>query len=479
MAARSESLVRVSRRDLLLGGGARPLSPAAALPAPVSLGDPKVQIAHLLRRAGFGASQAELDRSLTLSVAGATEALLNFANTPDGAEEALAKQTFDFTKTSELQRWWLIRLRYTSRPLQEKMVYFWHGLLTSGVGKLGGQNLDKLKKQNELFRAGAFSKYDQMLKAIYKDPAMMLWLDVANSAKRAPNENLAREMMELFTLGQNNGYTEKDVQEAARAFTGWRIDADGKSYFDATRFDAGTKTFLGQTGAWGADDVVDIIMRRPKTATYVTTRLFEFFVHDGPGPETVSRLAGVFTRSGYDVGAVVRDILTGPEFYSAAAYRARVKSPAELVISAIRGLGLETDAKLLPGQTARMGEELFNPPNVEGWPGGAAWLTNATFFNRLNFLDGLVRPTNALAGPLATEPLLTANTIATAGALTDYLIGLLIDGAPATGARDAIVDYASDSKGAGAALPTDATTRDRKVRGVVYLVLATPEFELS
>ncbi len=222
--------------------------------------------------------------------------------------------------------------------------------------------------QNRFLRQHALADYGTILKGIARDPVMMRWLDISGSVRGRPNENYARELMELFTLGVGN-YTEQDIREAARAFTGFVTDREGRVSFVRARHDDGPKTVLGRTGRRGPDDIVDIILDRPEAAVFLARKLLRFFVRPDPSADSVAEVARVLRETGFSVKSALRRLFNLPEFSSPEAYRSLVKSPAEYVAGAIRQLGAEMDGPGLPAMTAQMGQTLFNPPNVAGWPG--------------------------------------------------------------------------------------------------------------
>jgi uncharacterized protein (DUF1800 family) len=426
-------------------------------------------MSHLLRRAGFGASPEEIDQYLAMGYDATVDWLLNYDGRPEPAEDKIASLTFDMTKREDLKRWWFVRMRYTNRPLQEKMTLFWHGLLTSGFSKVNRPDL--LLRQNDLLRVNALGNFQTLMIAVSQDPAMLLWLDGNNSRRQAPNENYARELMELFTMGIGN-YTETDVKEAARAFTGWTVNrTTGEAEFNPRAHDAATKTFLGQTGNWDGNDIVDIIMRQRATAEYISKRLFSFFAYRNPASATVSHLADVFTDSGYNIKQVVREILLSPEFSSPQAYRALVKSPVELVVGALRTLGLETDATGLPYATRLMGQDIFDPPNVAGWPGRPAWLNSATWLQRVNFMNTLV---TRRKGPEGATLVMAADG-GDPRVLGQRLLDTLVDGNLGACRRDALESYIY----AGAPTTLTAAFANRQGRHLVYLLLASPEYQLA
>src|SRR5207302_7138970 len=335
-----------------------------------ALNNERVRVAHLLRRAGFGATPGELDRYLAMGTARATEVLLDYPKISNaGLEGALPAVDPSGGRAAApvaaIQGWWLQRMVETARPLEEKMTLFWHGLLTSGLDKAGPA---QMFTQNQLFRRMAMGNFDDLLKAVSMDPAMMVYLDTETNRKGKPNENYARELMELFTTGIGH-YSEDDVRESARAFTGWTLGRGKQrdaltSTFVARYHDEGVKTFMGKTGTFTGDDLVDMLVPLRATAERLTTRLFSYFAYPNPEPEIVQHLADVFQKNGYNVGAVVKEILTMDAFYSPKAYRALVKSPTEYVAQTLRAVGATSVSAPAVAATGQMGQVLFYPPNV-------------------------------------------------------------------------------------------------------------------
>src|ERR1700737_4882234 len=421
-----------------------------------ALSSERVRVAHLLRRAGFGGTKTELDHFAALGQTAATEALLNYSKTSNAALESKLP-TIDLSGTTQptaaaIQSWWLQRMVESARPLEEKMTLFWHGLLTSGLDKSG---TEQMYTQNQLFRKMALANFDDLLKAVSKDPAMMVYLDTETNRKGKPNENYARELMELFTTGIGH-YTEDDVRESARAFTGWTLKGGAQlryttqSVFNARYFDSGQKTFMGKTGNFTGDDIVEMLVPLRATAERLSSRLFSFFAYPTPEPEIVRHLADTFQQSHYNVGAVVRAIFTMDAFYSAKAYRALVKSPAELIAQTLRATSADAKGFVAAANAmAPMGQVLFYPPNVAGWPGGASWINSSTLLNRINFANAAARRT------AASSP---ARSI-------DRLTATLLDGNVTSATRDGLQAFAK-------AHPDDHA-------GLVFLALATPELQLN
>src|SRR5438552_618548 len=422
-----------------------------------ALNNERVRVTHLLRRAGFGAAPGELDRYLAVGTARATEVLLDYQKTSnarlEGALPAVDPSGGRAAATvGAMQAWWLQRMVQTARPLEEKMTLFWHGLLTSGLDKAGPA---QMYTQSQLFRKMALANFDDLLKAVSKDPAMMVYLDTETNRKGKPNENYARELMELFTTGIGH-YTEEDVRESARAFTGWTLTGGQRlrfttdSIFNPRYFDSGQKTFMGKTGNFTGDDIVEMLVPLRATAERLSTRLFSFFAYPNPDPEIVRHLADTFQQSHYNGGAVVREIFAMDAFYSPKAYRALIKSPAELAAQTLRATG--SDARAYGAAvtaSAAMGQVLFYPPNVAGWPAGTSWINSSTLLTRLNFVNGAAQ---------RMRPSSSSSTL-------DQLTSTLVDGNLGPTTRAGLQAFAT-------AHPTNAA-------GLLFMVLATPEFQLN
>jgi uncharacterized protein (DUF1800 family) len=250
---------------------------------------------------------------------------------------------------------------------------------------------DLMWHQNQTFRQHALGDYRQLLRAMVSDPAMLRYLDGAQSPRAAPNENFAREFFELFTLGEGH-YSEADIREAARAFTGWRVnEASGAARFDRNVHDDGVKTILGRTGPWMAEDVVDIVLARPRAAEFIVAKLWQEFVSPAPDPAEVRRIAGIFRDSRYSIRAALQALLTTRAFTDPANRGALIKSPVDLMVGTARSLGLNAGQTRALGETLRrMGQNLLNPPNVRGWPGGETWITTQTLVERRNGLAALL-----------------------------------------------------------------------------------------
>src|SRR5260370_23388563 len=326
------------------------------------------QIGHLLRRGGFGASSEELSAYQNLGFSGAVDRLINYQQvSEDDTENRLKALNLDLAKPTDQQRWWLLRMAWTQRPLLEKMTLFWHSVLVSSYYKVGGaRSYRRMMVQNQFFREHAFDTFDNILLGITTAPAMLFYLDLTKSTKKAPNENYARELMELFTLGLGH-YTQQDVYEGASALTGWHIKGLISRYCPQDHNDL-VKTYLGHTSHLDVKDVINILANNPPAPWFISRKLFTFFVYENPSTDDLKPLVDTYVQSGHNMGAVMRTLLLSPQFSSAKAYRSRLKSPVEFTVGAYRALGINANGSGLPAITTLMGKTLFGPPNVAGSP---------------------------------------------------------------------------------------------------------------
>ncbi|HET6317450.1 MAG TPA: DUF1800 domain-containing protein, partial [Chloroflexota bacterium] len=394
----------------------------------------RAQISHLLRRAAFGADAETLDEYERLGLNGAVDRLLDVSDPEDELDKRLRGLGLDLRKLGDLQRWWLLRMAYTEVPLREKMILFWHGLLTSASAKVGLPNPTPqnpnpphyLLNQHTFFRQHVLDRYETILAGITKDPAMMIWLDAQANNKNKPNENFARELMELFTIGIGS-YSETDVREVARAFTGRALE-NGVYAFRLANHDTGVKTVLGKRGTFRSEDVITLLAEHPATAEHLARRLWSYFAYPEPSARDVEPLVTAYVRTGGSVKEMLRALFTAPAFYSPRAYRALVKGPVDYVVGAIRSLKVTVGGANLPGITTRMGQALFNPPNVAGWPGGTDWLNTTTWIERINFANHIVtarNDTNTMAPQLSLT--VEQRSLRTPEQIVDHFAGLLLE----------------------------------------------------
>lgn len=309
---------------------------------------------------------------------------------PSSAEAARrAYQQQLHERSVELQAWSMEQMIHSPAPFAERMVLFWHNNFTSSLSKVRYPGL--LFNQDRLLRRYAFGSFAAMLHAVARDPAMIIYLDNETNSKGKPNENFAREVMELFTLGVGH-YTEQDVKQSARAFTGWRVDFRKAAFrFDERDHDNGRKTFLGRTGNWNGDDILDIILDQKGVASFIVEKLWREFVSPTPDPTTVARLAGDFRRSGYAIKPLLIELLESDAFWSPSNRDTLVKSPVQLIVGGVRALGIEpVDPLLLVRASASLGQDLFDPRTVKGWPTGVGWIDSETLIRRHQVLSRLI-----------------------------------------------------------------------------------------
>ncbi len=459
------------------------------------------RIAHLLRRAGFGPSPSDIGTYLDAGVDGSIERLLSFGSVSNAAlEKRLAALHLDFTKPEDVMRWFLLRMIYTSRPFEEKLTLFWHGVLTSSIRKVGGKtNYALMIQQNQLLRAKGMGRFDDLLRAITVDPAMLYWLDGRLSSGNSPNENYSREMMELFAMGLGN-YTQDDVRQGALALTGWTV-RNGQGVFVPRRHYTGTVNFLGHSGKMDVDDVVKIVAAHPATGKHLASRMWSFFVYDNPSDADLKPLVDAYYHDNeHNIGAMVRAMFASPAFFSAKAYRARVKSPLEFLVGTIRGLGLETTGTGMTGTLTSLGQIPFDPPNVSGWPGdkaSPAWISTQAWLTRVNFTNLLAtaatgttpksakRPTSpnltAAGGHPPVQQVIDQQQIKTPAALADYYIAALLDNTVDASHRAVLHDAVAQpgKSGPSFTLAGGAKVPAASVRQMLYLLMAAPEYQMN
>jgi uncharacterized protein (DUF1800 family) len=432
--------------------------------------------AHLHRRAGFGATWGELQRDLHDGPAASVDRLLHPAEPSEDERQILDLLHQGVVETNDVERlkaWWLFRMLHGPGPLREKLTLFWHGHFATSNYKV--QSVAAMLAQNELFRRQALGNFRDLLLPICSDRAMLVWLDGGNSPKEKPNENFGREFLELFTLGLGH-YTEQDIRAAARAFTGWAENPDSsfpprhQFHFDKARFDNGEKTFLKQTGHWGAADIVRITLEQPACAEFLCRKLYRFLVSDSAPPaELIAPLAEELRSHGYSIRHVVEIILRSKHFYSAAAYRQRIKGPVEFSAGLVRVLEAprgDVNVLALAAACERQGQDLFYPPNVKGWDGGRTWVTSTTLLERGNWVSDLVWG-NATVGVQSYDPLAWAQA---QGLRPDQAAGALVD---------LLLQGDLDAQARALIGRTAAPATADALRKALQLALHTPDFQLA
>jgi uncharacterized protein (DUF1800 family) len=367
---------------------------------------------HLLTRTGFGASPTEIARFSAMSRSDGVETLLRevrkapLTRPPAWAMDMGPLRPPDLGQASEAEKmayrqqaqrqglelrgWWVQEMIATPSPLTERMTLFWHNHFVSSQQKVRFPRM--LYEQNATFRANALGNFGTLLHAAAREPAMVIYLDSAQNRKGTPNENFAREVMELFTLGEGN-YTERDVKEAARAFTGYSIDRESGRFMLRPRLhDDDVKTVFGKTGNFDGDQVLDLLLARPETSRFIVSKLWREFVSPEPNAPAVDKIARDFRSTNYDLKIALRELLMSDDFWSQENRGTLVKSPVELVVGTLRTLEIAPDDALpFALAAAGMSQNLFAPPNVKGWPGGETWINSTTLLARKQFLSRVAR----------------------------------------------------------------------------------------
>jgi uncharacterized protein (DUF1800 family) len=340
--------------------------------------------AHLARRAGFGMEPAAVDRILELGPGRAPLDLFEPRAEPEGVD-LTASTALRLANVEAAQSAWAYRMLFGATPAIEKLALFWHGHFATSARKVDDAKL--MLGQIDLFRRKGAGPFLDLLGGVARDPAMLVWLDGNSNRRGKPNENFARELFELFALGIGN-YTEADIKEAARAFTGWHV-RDGEYWFNQRAHDTGAKTVFGRSGEWGGDDILKMSAGHEACARFISGKLFEFYVYPAPGQDLRGELAALFRECGGRTGEFLGKLLGSRVFHSRKARRALVSSPADYTVGSLRTIGAKASAKALARSMASMGLELLAPPSVKGWAGGEAWLSSTTLLSRYGFAMGV------------------------------------------------------------------------------------------
>ena len=462
--------------------------------------------AHLMRRAGFGAHRDELERRVAQGYENVVEELLNPGDANAMSDDLIRRYHVDMAEMRELNSagaYWIYRMVTTDNPLEEKMALFWHSLFATGYSKLNQAR--SLMNQIETFRRHSLSSFHTLLVELSKDPAMIIWLDNNDNHKGDINENYGRELLELFSMGIGN-YTEDDVKECARAFTGWTL---GNAEYMATRanrdsiwpysriawhfeyrdhdHDDGEKTFLGHTGNFNGEDIIDIIVQQEATARFVCTRLFQFFAADevdSEGESVIADMIESYFGSKYEMRAVLRTLFNSDYFKSENARFARVKGPVELVVGAVRMAGTYREPTFGADQLARytlyMGQGIFQPPSVEGWHEGSEWIDSGALVERVNFVGKelgdprnpgvkslIDRMSAEVDGPLSGE--------AQVDACADMLGPIVLSDTT----RTSLTEFAGEQGAADLRAGSRTEADDQRIANLLRLLTATREYQLA
>ncbi len=458
-------------------------------------------MAHLMRRAGFGASREELERRVAAGYEATVEELLHPEEQPPIDEDIMYRYLpgYEGALAPPLnQADWIYRLVNTQRPLEEKMALFWHQLFATGNSKI--DNPPELTQQIAMFRRNGLGSFRDLLVELAKNPAMIFWLDNNGNHKGAINENWGRELLELFSMGVGN-YSEDDIKEASRAFTGWTIGPKlprlplGRFYwsfeYKPEDHDDGDKTFLGETGPFNGDDIIDIVVRQPATARFLSRHLYNFFVADEPqvpswnitppaDPDAIEALVDAYTQSNYDIRAVLRTLFLS-DFFKEARFT-RIKSPAELVVGAVRLAGNFQGPRQgfqnLAFECTYQGQELLNPPSVESWHTGSEWIDGGALVRRVNFAAKFLGDTS-LPGVQSIVGELRAMGSLTPEQLVDGCLDLVGPLDVAEGTRRELLDQAEEGGMLSWDTEEQARESENRVGALLALIAASREYQFA
>lgn len=370
---------------------------------------------HLLLRTGFGGTATEILSLVGLTKQAAVHKIIErvdtFAQTSPPVwvhdspptrrqRKSMSKvERKEFRKTTKqkafkLKSWWFQQCINSSSPFSERMTLFWHNHFTSSLQKVRWPPY--MYQQNALLRRYALGNFRELLHKIVKDPAMIIYLDNISNRKNKPNENFARELLELFTLGEGH-YSEQDIKQAAKAFTGWKINRSTAQFrFAPKQHDFGYKRFLGRSGEFSGEQIIDIILDHPQTSLHITEKLWREYVSLKPDPKEIQRLARIFRANNYELKELLQGLLTSKQFWEKSNRAGLIKSPVELIVGTLRVLQIHVhDLDPIVRLSRRLGQDILNPPNVKGWPGGTAWISTDTFLLRQSFTSQIMRGMDA------------------------------------------------------------------------------------
>ncbi len=424
--------------------------------------------AHLFRRAAFGADSAQLQEAVQLSP---QEVVARLFATPPSLEsfDQQSKDLANFAlATSDIDRlaaWWIHRMLYSPYPLQERMTLFWHGHFATGNDKVA--DVELMYQQNRMLRKHALGNFADMVHEISRDPAMLIYLDSATNRRAHPNENYARELMELFTLGEGN-YTEQDVQQLARCFTGWEVRRK-QFRFNPYQNDQGEKTLFGQRRAFTGDEAIDLVLAQPQVAVFIVRKWFRyFFADEPPAPaEALIPLVEQFRKEQLNITNVLRRMLSSQLFFSPWVMGQKVRSPIDFLVTTVRSLRAATNVQLVAEHSGKLGQKLFVPPNVKGWEGGRAWINSATVVGRANAARQIVFHSTTRFDDRELVDVARSHAGEQPEKWVDWLAELLLAIPLHPAARKELVDVAQSSNSPG------------NLREVLYLMMTMPEYQLA
>ena len=421
---------------------------------------------HLYRRAAFGASWEQLQQALSDGPQRTIDKLLR-----PPAEAAQFNRTYDEYEAAtgsvdQLRAWWLRRMIQTPHPLQEKMTLFWHGHFATNAVKV--KNARLMQQHVRLLRSQALGSFRILLEGISQDPAVLLWLGAEASRKAQPNENLTRVLMETFTLGPDH-CTEDDIRAAARAFTGWFVLRNKLRYIPREH-DGNEKQILGQKGNFTRDDVTRIILEQPATSRRLVRKLYRWLISETEQPDEalISPPAESFAKD-YDVLKLVETMLRSNLFFSAAAYRRRIKSPAEFAIGIIKALEETVSTTQLANDLADLGQNLYNPPTVKGWAGGQHWINSTAIVARQNLASALLQGSGPYGNKLDPRAVAQRHGCATPESTRRFLLDLFLQG----GLGPDVYDSLSKTR------RRQDDDLGERTRYLAHAIVTLPEFHLA
>ena len=455
-------------------------------------------MAHLMRRAGFGATRDELEELASRGYDDVTEDLLHPERSP-AIEEDIIERYSGWSDTTPGGAPWIYRMVNTKRPLEEKMALFWHHVFATGYGK--SEHAPAHHSQIEMFRRVGLSDLRTILIELSRDPAMIFWLDNNENRRAEPNENYGRELLELFSMGVGH-YTEEDIKMAGRAFTGWSFTQPIPLYttglypvkfeYREDNHDDSVKSFLGETGRFNGEDIIDIIVKQPATASFIARHLYNFFVADEPqvpawntvpprDPDAVGTLVQAYSDSGGELRSMLR-VLFNAGFFKEAHLK-RVKSPAELVAGVIKLVGTNRFPTPEFGSYAEattvMGQELLNPPSVEGWHTGMEWINGGTLNERVNFAVNEVADVTKPGLQAIVDRLRAEGTSFSPDQFVGRCLDLVGPLTVSADTREGLLEYAESDGDLDLGAEEERTESESRVARMLQLIVATREYQFA
>ena len=464
-------------------------------------------MAHLMRRAGFGATRDELEARVAKGYGATVEELLHPESQPDLEWDLMERHMPEYSERrapTSNQKLWVYRMINSKRQLQEKLALFWHGVLCTGFAKINHGWM--MTRYLEMFRQHGLGNYKTLLVELSRNPSMVYYLDNVENHKDSVNENYGRELLELFSLGVGMdgqlNYTEDDVKACSRAFTGWNIEPTLPLYpygrlpwkfrYDSTDHDDGEKTFLGETGRWNGEDIVDIIVRQPATARFISRHLYNFFVADEPQVpawkdtpprdlDAIRILETTFIESNYQIRPVLRTLFNSGFFKNSRF--SKVKSPAEVVVGTMRLVKDHNELK--PGLTpiamecTYMGQDLLNPPTVEGWHTGREWIDSGTLVERINFVADQVGNLNLAGIQLIVDRMSSRRDTTTTAGFVDACLDLIGPLQVSEKTRSSLVEHVGRGGELRRANGEERSRFAERVGETLQLIVATAEYQYA